>query len=94
MGPRPPSDQSLYTINTLDIDTLATRNEERARRLEAILNANDRGTRDANPRSVLDNFMKTRNTTKRNEGIPYSLTNNGSETSLDCETTFQTLSSN
>ena len=93
MGPRPPSGQSLYTINTLDIDTLATRNEERARRLEAILNANDRGTRDANPRSVLDNFMKTRNTTK-NEGIPCLLTNNGSETSLDCETTFQTLSSN
>lgn len=62
MRPRPPTGASNYTIATLDIDSLANRNEERARRLDAILNANDRDSQRNDPQAILDNFLyKQRN---------------------------------
>ena len=94
MRPRPPSGHSMFTIDTLDIDSLAMRNEERARRLEAILTTNDRGTphpatttTPSNSQLVLDEFLH-----RQKEGVikrrSKALQEVESESSLNCDTTF------
>ena len=83
--------RSQFSIATLDIDSMAIKNEERMRRLDAILNAGadtrsvkgvGGGGRD-DSQTVLRNFMR--------RGERQSFTR-GSEKSLDCETTYQRLS--
>ncbi|XP_003384803.1 PREDICTED: trichohyalin-like [Amphimedon queenslandica] len=91
--PRGPSRQSQVTINTIDIEGLAARNEERKRKLEAILQG--RQNQQQQDRSALDGFMKT-----FNEREPDHVTTGGvasrdpSSVSLECDTVFQTLPSN
>lgn len=97
-GMRVPSagGQSQFSVTTLDVDSMAVRNDERARRLEAILNAgsNDerqqqpRGTQhhlhqQQNPQAILHDFLR------RTDGGA----SRQSEHSLDCETDFQRISS-
>lgn len=83
--PRPPSGHSLLTVDTMDIDGLAIRNEERARRLEAILNAR-KDDRPRDHRTILDTFMGGSSDGELNgRGQQFGTK---SEVSLDCETTF------
>ena len=84
--PRPPSGQSSFTVDTLDINGLAARNEDRARRLEAILNARHDNRQDH--RAILDNFMGSLRTGRNGRGHQMSAS---SDVSLDCDTVFQPL---
>ena len=89
--PRSSSRQSQVTINTIDIEGLAARNEQRKRKLEAILQGRQNQRQQEDRGSALDNFMKT-----FNEREPGAVTPGGvtpSTTSLECETVFQTLPS-
>lgn len=54
--------QSQFSIATLDVDSMARRNEERMQRLESILNTQARDTR--SPQSVISDFL-TRNSRAR-----------------------------
>ena len=85
--PRPPTGQSLFTVDTLDINGLAARNEDRARRLEAILNAHH-GNQRQDHRAILDNFMGSLGTGRNERGHQMSAS---SDVSLDCDTVFQPL---
>lgn len=102
-APRPlsPGSFSQQSVATLDIDILAARNEERARRLESILNAGSSQALHEDPQDILHNFME-RDQHKQLQQItpgvgtsPHSvlLPSRSSETSLDCETLFQPLPS-
>ena len=94
--------QSQFSVATVDIDSMAIKNEERMRRLDAILNAgadsrsvnNVKGGgagadgrsgagRTDDSQTILRNFLR--------RGDRQSFTR-GSEKSLDCETTYQRLS--
>ena len=85
--PRPPSGQSSFTVDTLDINGLAARNEDRARRLEAILNARH-DNQHQDHRAILDNFMGSLRTGSNGRGHQMSA---NSDVSLDCDTVFQPL---
>jgi centrosome and spindle pole-associated protein 1 len=86
--PRPPSGQSLITVNTMDIDGLAARNQERAKRLEAILNARqvDQDQSQQDHRGILTSFMEGLDRKHR-----HRVDHVNSETSLDCDTVFHPL---
>ena len=87
-APRPPSGHSMLTINTLDIDGLAARNEERARRLEAILNTRrESDNQHSSNKTILDKFMSGLQRGGVNGRVTHDLESN-SEKSLDCQTTF------
>ncbi len=89
--------QSQYSIATVDVEGMAGRNENRMRRLDAILNAGTqshtrsvtgvRNVRDVDPvrdsESIIKNFL--RRTSDRGSA------SRGSERSLDCETAYQRL---
>ena len=75
--------QSQFSVATVDIGRLAKRNEERSRRLDAIV----KGAEPARDRqTVLHNFLKQTNRTDLTTRRP-------SEESLDCETRFHPISS-
>ena len=86
--PRAPS-AGGQSVATLDIDSMARRNEERMRRLDAILNASAGSTQ--NPRTILDNFLK-----RTDKSQTFSDMKGGSrqsERSLECETNFHPIPS-
>lgn len=53
---------SNFTIATMQIDSLANRNQERARRLDEIMNSSNRGLQN-NPQEILAEFLQRRNGT-------------------------------
>ena len=63
-GPRAPSvgGQSQFSITTLDVDSMARRNEERMQRLDSILNTQARDTR--TPQTILSNFLTRHSQTR------------------------------
>lgn len=82
--------QSEFSVATLDIDSMARRNEERMRRLDAILNASAGNTQ--NPQTILDNFLKRR-TDKSHTFSDMKGGSRRSERSLECETNFHPIPS-
>ena len=86
-GARVPSagGQSQFSVATFDVDSMAVRNDERARRLDAILNAGSIDARQPpqDPQVVLHDFLQ-----RTGRGASRQ-----SEYSLDCETDFQRISS-
>ena len=95
-GTRVPSagGQSQFSVTTFDVDSMAVRNDERARRLDAILNAGSNDTshsqgarrhlhQQQDPQTILHEFLR-----RTDRG-----TSRQSEHSLDCETDFQRISS-
>ena len=97
-----PGSQSQFSVTTFDVDSMAMRNDERARRLDAILNAGTSGNvnhlprgggrqhlknhRQDDPQTILHDFL--RKTDHRRGGGSRQ-----SERSLDCETDYQRISS-
>ena len=81
--------QSQFSIATLDIESMARQNEERKRRLDAILNASAGNTQE--PQAVLQNFLNR--TDKLKPFTDGRSVTRQSEKSLDCETQFQPIAS-
>ena len=97
-----PGGQSQFSVTTFDVDSMAMRNDERARRLDAILNAGTSGTinrlpqrgghqhlknhRQEDPQTILHDFLR-----KTDHGRGGG--SRQSERSLDCETDYQRISS-
>lgn len=94
--PKSPSGHSQLSITTTDIDNLTLRNEERARRLESILNANS-STRvnQQDPQMILQNFLDRRNSREqtRSNRAAGVLASRASEISLEADTIFTPLPS-
>lgn len=86
--PRVPS-AGGQSVATLDIDSMARRNEERMHRLDAILNASAGNTQ--NPRTILDNFLKRTDESQTFSGMKGG--SRQSERSLECETNFHPIPS-
>ena len=80
-----PGGQSQFSVITFDVDSIAHQNEERRRRLDAILNASA-GESTQNPQTVLHEFLKRTNKTVAGGSRQ-------SERSLDCETGFHPVMS-
>ena len=72
--------RSQFSVATVEVDRMARRNEERGRRLDAILNADAREGR----QTVIHNFLKQTDRTYARRL---------SEESLDCETGFHPINS-
>ena len=75
--------QSQFSVTTYDVDSMARRNEERMRRLDAILNAGSTARTEPpsssqDPQVILHNFLSKTNRLK--------MTSRPSEKSLQCET--------
>ena len=105
-GPRIPSagGQSYLSVATLEVDSMAAKNEDRMRRLDAILNAGGNnsggsglqetrtqaqsGPREQDPHTIIHNFLRRGGNTGNGGRISRQ-----SEMSLDCETGFQQLDS-
>jgi len=81
--------QSQFSIATLDIESMARQNEERKRRLDAILNASAGNTQE--PQAVLQNFLNR--TDKLKSFTDGRSATRQSEKSLDCETQFHPIAS-
>ena len=81
--------QSQFSVATLDVDNMARQNEERKRRLDAILNASAGNTQE--PQAILQNFLS-----RTNKPQPFTdgrTVTRQSEKSLDCETQFHPIAS-
>ena len=78
---RPPSHSgvSVASIATLDVENIAARNEERMRRLDAILNSNS--SDNADPETVIRKFLE-----KRDHSVLLPQKRRVSEASLDADT--------
>ena len=78
---RPPSHGtvSVASIATLDVENIAARNEERMRRLDAILSSNSSDT--ADPETVIRKFLE-----KRDHSVLLPQKRRVSEASLDADT--------
>lgn len=84
-----PGTQSQFSISTFDVDNMAQRNEERKRRLDAILHASDRTRR---PQSILQDFLQRTSHAPSHHPTQTSISRE-SEKSLECETGFHPLTS-
>ena len=95
--------QSQFSIATLDVDSMARRNEERMKRLEGILNTQARDSR--SPQAILSDFLtRTREPTSTGSThhtlshLPISTGQDSQSMSsyggyeLDCETDLQPVS--
>ncbi len=93
--PRPgsPGSQSQFSVATIDVDSLARRNEERQRRLDAILNAScqpaGRSEHHA-PQAILHDFLRR---TDRDGHALIKSSSRQSEQAMDCETGFHPIAS-
>lgn len=95
-----PGKVSQKSVATLDIEVLAERNQERAHRLEAILNAGTIPTYIEEPQDILHNFLEHVSQKQLQQSLsgisvqPNALVlPQNSDTSLDCETTFHPVPS-
>lgn len=82
--PGSPGAFSQFSVLTVDMDSIARKNAERERRLEAILNASNRPGNSSNPQAVLHSFLRR---TDRGDALTKGCSQQ-SERSLDCETSF------
>ena len=101
-GMRVPSagGQSQFSVTTFDVDSMAMRNDERARRLDAILNAGTSGSTSVSHPQRRNQHIPVQHHQEDPQTILHNFlrrTNRGvsrqSEHSLDCETDFQRISS-
>ena len=95
-----PGKFSQKSIDTLDIEVLAERNQERAYRLESILNAGTSPAFCEDPQDIVHKFLEDVSHRQLQQSLPVTsippnvfVLRQNSETSLNCETTFQSVPS-